>query len=320
MPTISVSADRAGLLFSGAHPLGMLSPGSALPLPVRGAPPTLVFLPADGRSCAEAYPLVLHGPDLFLSGGPGTLARRSREIYELFLSPPLPRSFRPPILLCETRWGSGWAGLCGDWFVWETGEGAHRSHENAVTAFTVLSAAFVLLRDGGSVWVIDSENKTILPRTRVKEASVADGILTLRFCPGGLRFFEITQRFDAASMQCRASELHHGQPKSAFETVACFCEAVRLGAEDEAMAMLSPGLRAMTDFAGIRDFFGPFDACEPPRFVPCGDTDAALRYVVDERNVHYRLFSFALAPDGERKLIDDITEDSGETGDAGENP
>ena len=312
MPTLSVSADRFGLLFAGGQPLGILSPGTVLPLPTGSVPPTLVFLPADGRSCAECYPLARRGADLFLSGGAGTLARRSSEIYELRLSPPLPRETKPPVLTCETRWGSGWAGLCGDWFVWETGDGVHRSHANPVTAFTVLSPAFVLLRDGDSVWVINAANEIVLPRTRVKDVTVSGSILTLRFCPGELRFFEVTQQYDTAAMQCRSTELKHGQPGSVFETAACFCEAVRLDAEAEAMAMLTPGLRSMTDFSGIRDVLGPFEACETPRFVPCGEGDAALRYVVDERNVHYRLFSFTFVSDGEQKLIDDITEETEE--------
>lgn len=307
MPMISVTcAERAILTVNNAFS-GELSPGSSLSVPAGSGTTYLAAFPLEENArpiwCAvENDGLLLH-----LSPCAGCLCRWSEEIYELNLNLQIKSWNLPPLILNEKRWGDAFAGICAGFFVAEDAGGQRHffACSEPIDDFFILSSSYAVLQSGKMLTVVDRTMTACLSLT-VNDFSVENGRLNLRFCPGGMDSYEIRQSY-TADMTLAESVIERQTTETETAAIRCFCEAVRLNLEEEALSFLTPELAQEMSFQEIKDFLGPFDSLEEIRYLPAPQHSLALRYAVDACNYHYLCYEFSLKGKG-KILIDDIAQ------------
>ena len=310
MPMISVKCSGRAIIAVNNSFSGEILPGNSLSVPAGSGTTYLAAYPLEEENRPVWCAVENDGFLLRLSPCAGRLCRWSEEIYELELKPEKKRRPLPPLVFQEKKWGGAFAGICAGFFVAEDERGTRRFFESSapIDDFSVLSPRYAVLQSGKTLTVVDQDMTAVLTR-EVNAFSVESNRLQLRFCPGGMDSYEIRQSYDAATMALTESVIERRETETELSAIRCFCEAVRLDLEEEALSFLTQALAKEMSFEEIKDFLGPFDSLDEVRYLPNSPLHSlALRYAVDAWNYHYMCYEFSVDSAGGRVLIDDIAQ------------
>lgn len=302
---ISICCRQEAIVCANNVFLGKLLPSGTLSLPL-GDNPTLLtaFLPFS-QGCLWCY-LFLEDGRAKISSPCARLSLINDELAELEFLPFSKNLLSPPIVTNEAHWGDAIAGICDGWFLVQTSKQTLYFKTHGVLSFTVLNELFVLLHFCDSSIIID---RTLEARLILSSGEFIKNGNVLEETFSSFSFFKLKRRFDLRTLEKISQEVVSSTPSTPFERICCFCEAVRLGFKDEALALMTPSLAEELNFEQIREFLGPFDKIEHPRYDKAGNENAFfLRYALDECNFHYICYEVEFHKTIGCDLIDNICE------------
>ena len=303
MATLIITSETGGGISLNGSFLSFIKSGGSLSVPLGSSPSFISFFPADCGFLPAFFMLEYSGSLLKAQPCCGKLFRWSDDIYELRILPRRVPCPPPPIITCETRWGDGYAGLAGGYFVCQDSRGSRYCADFPAEKFSLLSENFVLLESNTAAAVINRDTHLVHPPFCRAEHFFDGRILTVTFSPGEMDFFTVTQKFSVDGMRLVSSSCKCESACTVPDRLRCFCQAVRLGMKDEAESFLTDSLKRDMSFEDIREFLGVFDETDLPEYVfKERENTVALRYMLDEWNFHYMCFEFVL----KGSLIDDI--------------
>lgn len=302
MPAITVKSNTDVTLTLNGTYAGFIKRGETLSLPIGNKTSVISAMPISEKyfpcSC-----LIESGSILHLVSSSSSLFKWSDEIYELELElVPYPCAL-PPIITCEENWGNGYAGICGGFFVFEDKFGKRSFFPETVDSFSVLSDRFAVIEKDSLLAVIGNDMSIKFPFTEAAIYNKEGNSLIIRFSPGEMDCFEVCQRFSLENMHLISSSVSKADADTPFNTIRCFCQAVRLKLESTAMDFLVPDIGM--SFDDIFNFLGVFDRTESVKFISAGENAVALRYKLDDCNYHYMCYEFTFSDNGK---IYDITQ------------
>lgn len=304
---ISISARKKAIICANNALLGKVFEGESLSFPVPSAPVFLCAYPFDSNDCVWCY-LSCNNDDVRILPCNAQLCIIDDELATLdfFAFGSGSKELSPPIVTNEARWSGAICGICDGWFVVQTSEKTLYYKERGVLSFKILNELFALL--------CFLEYSVIIDRTLDTRLNLSAGEFSLKGNTveevfSSFSFFKLRRTFDARTLQQVSADVLTLTPKSSFETICCFCEAVRLGLKDEAQALMTPSLIESLDFDSVREFLGPFDRIERPQYKHANNENAfCLRYAFDKHNFHYICYEVEFDKSTGCDLIDNITE------------
>ena len=307
MPSLLISANEQCVVSINGSFLGLIRQGDEKNIPLSTGQSLFVVQPVE----ALWEPLVCiienSGEPHCICGG--VLSRWSEEIYCLRLELFPKRVSPPPLLMKEEKWGDGFAGLCGDCFVFEDSLGNRSFIDEPVEDFVILSKKFVLLKQQDSLCVIDRALNKVIAPVPCENFRIENNGLILSFVPWNMDCFTLEERYSLEDLSLIKSDLTFLKRETPLDLVRSFCQCVRLSREAEALELLTPSLKREFSFQSIKDFLGPFDACESVRFIssPANNT-LALRYKIDRFNYHFLCYELSVDASSGTPLIDDVSQ------------
>lgn len=303
MATLIITSETCGGISLNGSFLSCIKSGGSVSVPLGSTPPFISFFPVECGFLPAFFMLEQAGSLLKVHSCNGRLMRWSGDIYELRILPARTPCPPPPIITCETRWGDGYAGLAGGYFVCQDSRGSRYCADFPAEKFTLLSENFVLLESSSAAAIINRDVRLVHPPFYRAEHFFDGKTLSLTFSPGEMDFFTVTQKFSVDGMRLISSSCKCESAVTVPDRLRCFSQAVRLGMKDEAESFLTESLKKDMSFEDIREFLGVFDETDLPEYVfKERENTVALRYMLDEWNFHYMCFEFVL----KGELIDDI--------------
>ena len=305
---ISITSHEEAIVCANNMLLGKVSANESVSLPLTSGPVLLCAYPLMHTPCCWCYlfceenkPRILPC-NARLSILNDELAHLELLTYNGFNQ----NSCSPPIVTNEARWSGAICGICEGWFVVQTSDKTLYYNTRGVLSFKILNELFVLLTFSECSVIID---RTLSARLQLSNGEISLSGNTIEEIYSSFSFFKLKRTFDSRSLQLISSNMLALEPRSSFETICCFCEAVRLGLSQQALSFMTPSLAQTLDFDSIREFLGPFDKIEKPRFFKAHSENAfCLRYAFDEYNFHYICYEVEFDKSTGCDLIDNISE------------
>ena len=307
MPSLLISTNQQCVISINGSFYGIVHQNDEKTLPLPTGETVIIALPVS--ACFEPLVCLITNesqPHCFCGG---ILSKWSDEIYCLKIRFAQKAPTPPPFLLKEEKWGDGFAGLCGGCFVFESNSGSRKFINDEIEDFVILSPKFALLKQKDSLFVVDRQLDKKTDSFPCTEHRVEGNTLILSYVPWEMDCFTLEEHFSLEDMSSKACHLTFTKQETIQDTIRCFCQCVRLNKEKEALGFLTPSLKQEFSFQNLKDFLGPFDACESVRFLASpSPSTIALRYKINDNNYHFLCYEFSIDSSSGLPLIDDVSQ------------
>lgn len=302
---VSIVCRQEAFICVNGTPLGKACADSSLTLPLGENPTIITAHLLNSASSLWCYLFCEDKKPKILSQC-AHLSIWNDELCELDFFAPADNNVSPPVVCNEKKWGDSLAGICDGWFLLQNAKQTLFYKKRGILSFSILNDLFTLLRLRDYCVVID---RTCSQRLVLSSGEIKQNGNALEETFSSFSFFKIKRTFDLRTLDKTHHELLRFLPQTPFEKICCFCEAVRLGLKNEALALMTPSLSNELSFDAIRDFLGPFDKIEKPKHQSTySENRFCLRYAFDEHNFHYICYEVEFDKTTGCDLINNISE------------